>query len=175
MKHFPVNTSAKALRVVSRPLDAGDIDYLNLGPVMGAMVAHVNGKTCVGLAAIQLGVPVRIIRINCGGWQATVINPEVVKTMGGFRRQHEGCLSFPGQQVIVSRPYRIKWAGFTPDGELSLYSSKGMLARTVLHEIDHLNGVSMFMRANDIRLSYKSQWEEDNGQTENENAVSGSR
>ena len=146
------------LRTVCRPLDPTDLHALNLLPVMGSMQAYVNGKDCVGLAANQLGVPVRIITIHLGKGNATIINPEVVKTSGGFRTEKEGCLSFPGQRIKVTRPYRIKWIGFTPDWESVFYSSKGEIARTVLHEIDHLNGIDMFMRAGDLRLSYDSKW-----------------
>jgi peptide deformylase len=149
------------LRQVCRPLDPEDIHMLGLLPVMGSMQAYVNGKDCIGLAANQLGVPVRIITIHLGKGSATIINPEVVKVFGGFRMEVESCLSFPGEHIKVSRPYRIKWAGFTPDWEPVFYSSKGQIARTVLHEIDHLNGIIMQVRAGDLRLSYDSKWSEE--------------
>ncbi len=151
---------------VCRPVQLEDIDELGLLPMIGTMMQIVDGSRFVGLAANQapFGVELRIIVINCEGWKNVILNPVIEKTWGGMKAAEEGCRSFPGKKVRVVRPRRIRFSGITSNWEPMYYHAGNYLARTILHEVDHLNGITMFMRAKDLRLSYDSQWEEEDEQ-----------
>lgn len=93
----------------------------------------------VGLAAPQVGILRRICVIDVGEGPIVLVNPEVLETSGeqtGF----EGCLSLPGKSGEVTRPNYVKVKAY--DGMMQEYIIEGeeLLARALLHEIDHLDG-----------------------------------
>lgn len=93
----------------------------------------------VGLAAPQVGILRRICVIDVGEGPIVLVNPEVLETSGeqtGF----EGCLSLPGKSGEVTRPNYVKVKAY--DGNMEEYIIEGeeLLARALLHEIDHLDG-----------------------------------
>jgi len=99
------------------------------------------------MAAPQIGEAIRavIVRDNLDnkgdkGFTA-LINPEVVKFEGEIQKDYEGCLSVPGIYGMVPRHTKIRIKAVTEDGSEVRFKVSGSLARTLLHEIDHLNGV----------------------------------
>lgn len=100
----------------------------------------------VGLAAPQVGIPLRII---VGGgptvpWKFALINPEIVKASEQVCREDEGCLSFKGKgNIEVERPKRIKVRGYGLGGDESVFKCDGLLARVIQHEIEHLDGITL--------------------------------
>lgn len=96
----------------------------------------------VGLAGNQIGVLQRLFT-----WElpdigyGTVVNPEVVHTSEEVQEGEEGCLSFPGLFYPAPRPLRALVTGVDVHGEALRLDGEGLLARVLLHEIDHLNGI----------------------------------
>lgn len=99
------------------------------------------------MAAPQLGVNQRIIIIRDdlddkkNNNFTALINPEVIRTEGRTIRDYEGCLSVPEIYGQVPRPYKVKVKALLEDGHEVRLKADGFLARTLLHEIDHLDGI----------------------------------
>lgn len=99
------------------------------------------------MAAPQLGYNKRIIVVRedmSNKDNATfvpLINPVVIKTEGKIVEDYEGCLSVPSIYGKVGRPYKARIKAITENGEEVRLKATGFLARTLLHEIDHLDGV----------------------------------
>ena len=94
----------------------------------------------VGLAAPQIGILKRIVVIDVGEGPITLINPEILKTEGS-QIDFEGCLSIPGEQGKVDRPFNVTVSALNEKGEEFEMEGEGLLARAFCHEIDHLNGI----------------------------------
>lgn len=98
----------------------------------------------VGLAAPQVGILKRIAVIDCGGEDGegdpiVLINPVVLET-GGEQTGQEGCLSVPGKAGVVTRPNYAKVKALNEDMEEVIIEGEELLARALLHEIEHLDG-----------------------------------
>jgi len=109
--------------------------------VLTEMRLHINKG--VGLAAIQLGHPYRVIMINTEHTKITVINPVITVVGKATRTGSEGCLSVPGKQVRKVRHYCIILTGFDEQWNPIKRKMKGFDARVAQHEVDHLNGVTI--------------------------------
>jgi peptide deformylase len=101
----------------------------------------------VGIAAIQIGVPLRMFLVDAGvagreggGDPVAFINPEIVDTSADKEKAEEGCLSFPGIYVSVDRPRRARVRAIGIDGKPFEAEGEGLFARAMLHEHDHLTG-----------------------------------
>ena len=96
----------------------------------------------VGLAAPQVGILKRIFVIDIDDENGTMvfINPEILET-SGTQCGEEGCLSVPGEFSEVERPNYVKVKALNEKGEEFILEGEGLLARAILHENDHLNGV----------------------------------
>ncbi|QGU95255.1 peptide deformylase [Clostridium bovifaecis] len=94
----------------------------------------------VGLAAPQIGILKRIVVIDVGNGPIALINPEVIKEEGN-QVDYEGCLSIPGEQGKVERPYKVMVRALNENGEEIELEGEELLARAICHEVDHLNGV----------------------------------
>ncbi len=98
----------------------------------------------VGLAAPQVGILKRIAVIDAGeeyqDGPLVLINPEIIET-AGEQTDYEGCLSVPGKVGEVTRPNYAKVKAY--DAEMNEYTveGEGLLARALLHEIEHLDGM----------------------------------
>lgn len=99
------------------------------------------------MAAPQLGFDKRIIIIRDdledkkNANFTALLDPEVIKTDGPLEKDYEGCLSVPSIYGLVSRPKKVKIKALLEDGTPVRIKADGSLARTLLHEIDHLNGI----------------------------------
>lgn len=99
------------------------------------------------MAAPQMGINQRIIIVRDdlndkeNDSFTALINPEVIKTDGKIVKDFEGCLSVPEIYGHVSRPYKVKIKAQLEDGNEVRIKAEGFLARTLMHEIDHLNGI----------------------------------
>ena len=116
-----------------------DIDML-----VNDMIETMYAAPGVGLAAPQVGVPLRIfvVDITMGREPAgpiVMINPQFV-TREGLQLEEEGCLSVPGFEATVVRPTRIVVKGLDRDGTEQQHEGTGLLARAFQHEMDHLDG-----------------------------------
>ena len=99
------------------------------------------------MAAPQIGVNKRIIIIRddmedkSKATFTALINPEVIKAEGKVKRDFEGCLSVPKIYGMVPRPTKVKIKAFLEDGNEVRIKAEDDLARVLLHEIDHLDGI----------------------------------
>ncbi len=103
----------------------------------------------VGLAAPQIGETKRLFVVDVTGGEdrtqrKVLINPEIVDTSGD-QLGEEGCLSIPGFREKVRRPFRVTAKARDAEGEEFEIDGEELMARAILHENDHLNGV-LFLR-----------------------------
>jgi peptide deformylase len=139
--HYP----DKRLREQAQPVTRFDAELARLLEDMAETMYAAPG---VGLAAPQIGVPLRIfvIDVAMGDNQPSdlrvFINPEIVESTGEVCNE-EGCLSFPGVHEDVWRAERVRVRAQNPAGETFELEADGFLAIAVQHENDHLNGKLM--------------------------------
>lgn len=94
----------------------------------------------VGLAAVQIGIPKRIITIDPGDNLMELINP-VITALDGEKTGSEGCLSVPGKIGLVKRAQKVTVEAMNREGRTITIEAEDLLARVLQHEIDHLDGV----------------------------------
>ncbi|MBQ9549652.1 MAG: peptide deformylase [Lachnospiraceae bacterium] len=93
----------------------------------------------VGLAAPQVGILKKIVVIDIGDDPHVLINPVLLET-SGEQRGNEGCLSVPGKYGVVTRPNYAKVLYYDEDMQQRELEGTELLARAILHELDHLEG-----------------------------------
>ena len=131
------------LRVVSTPVERVDDDLRRL---IDDMFETMYAAPGVGLAAVQVGVPRRLLVLDVGGKEPedrdplVMINPEIVRLADGRRIYDEGCLSIPDVKVDIERPDGVTVRFLDRDGRQQERAAEGLLATAVQHEIDHLDG-----------------------------------
>lgn len=109
----------------------------------------------VGLAAPQVGILKRIAVVDIyDGNRFVMINPKILE-LSGEQKGVEGCLSFPGRIGEVTRPNYAKVEATNLEGERYIIEGEGLLARAMLHEIDHLNGKVFVDIAENLRYDYE--------------------
>lgn len=104
----------------------------------------------VGLAAPQIGISRRIAVVDVGEGPYFLVNPEIVSRSGEGEVKWEGCLSWPGYVGEVERPLRVTVKALDRDGHDVWVEGDGYLARALVHELDHLDGVLFIDRAETI-------------------------
>lgn len=118
------------------PLD-GSVDISIIVHDMFSIMVEHDG---VGLAANQVGLPFKIICVDFDGLKTAVINPTITHMDGPITCPPERCLSYPGISVMMERFHKIRLEGSDVQGNPLLFHLKGMIARIVQHEYDHLHG-----------------------------------
>ena len=131
------------LRQVSKPVAKVDAATRRLWDEMLETMYNAPG---IGLAAVQVGVPKRLIVLDLAkdGEEKKpmfVANPEITWVSEGLGEYEEGCLSIPEFFEMVTRPSEIKVRYLDRQGEVQEMHATGLLATCLQHEIDHLNGV----------------------------------
>jgi peptide deformylase len=131
------------LRAVSEPVAEITDEIRRLADDMLETMYDAPG---VGLAAIQIGVPKRVITMDVSKSETerqpmVLINPEILWTSEEKRAYEEGCLSIPEYYEEVERPDRVRFRYTNLQGETVEQEADGLMATCVQHEIDHLNGV----------------------------------
>jgi peptide deformylase len=135
------------LRKKARKVTSIDGSVLRL---IDNMIETLEDSSGVGLAANQVGVPLRIVVIQIPGDDVLVlINPEIVETKGE-RTVIEGCLSVPGYQAEITRAETVKVRAKGRHGSLVRRKASDLLAQAIQHEVDHLNGVLYIDYVSDI-------------------------
>jgi len=136
----------------ARPVEAitQEIDRL-----IGDMIETMYAAPGVGLAAPQVGVPLRIFVIDLSVGRdpsglIVMVNPEFVDR-DGIQLEEEGCLSVPGFNATVVRPSRATVKGLDRAGNEQQREGLGLLARAFQHEIDHLDGTLFVDRLRGIK------------------------
>ena len=102
--------------------------------------AEYNKDNCVGLSAIQMGIPKRLIVVKMGDKFAPMINPAIIQKSKETYTAIEGCLSLEGQRE-VRRHRSVKVAYQNRDGRAKVETFKVFVAEIIQHEVDHTNGI----------------------------------
>ena len=135
------------LKQVSKPVEIVNDEIRAL---MADMLETMYDAKGIGLAAIQIGVPLRVIVMDLVWGKEDAgdarlpryfINPEILDASEGLRPYEEGCLSVPDYYEEIERPANIKLKYLNENGEEIIEDANEMFATCIQHEIDHLNGV----------------------------------
>ena len=133
----------KILREKSLPLDKVDSEIQKL---MDDMLETMYAAPGIGLAAIQVGIPKRIIVLDIAQKEGEkkpmfFVNPEIIDKSKNNSIYEEGCLSVPGQFAEIERPDKCHVKYLDYNGQENEIKAEGMLATCIQHEIDHLEGI----------------------------------
>lgn len=126
----------------------GDIDPVMFSKVMHEKMKELGG---IGLSANQVGLNIKMFVLGAGDVKMAVFNPEIIEVSNEHVSLDEGCLSFPGVYMKVSRPVscRVRYKNIkneTVEQELS-----GLTARIFLHEFDHMAGTTFKNRVSKLK------------------------
>lgn len=115
----------------------------------------------IGIAAPQVGVLRRVFVVDVGDEHGKIefINPEILETAGS-QTDNEGCLSVPGKTCPVERAEYVKAKALDREGNEFVIEGEGLLARCILHEYDHLEGILFIDKSADGKI-YDVDSEED--------------
>ena len=130
------------LKQVSRPVDAVTDETRAL---MDDMLETMYAAPGIGLAAIQIGVPLRVIVMDLAKegekpQPRYFVNPEILETVEETQTYEEGCLSVPDFFDEIERPRRVRLRYLDYNGQLVEEWAEGMYAVCIQHEMDHLQG-----------------------------------
>jgi peptide deformylase len=147
------------LRYGERPLHelAADVATFDDGlqRLIDDMIETMYAAPGIGLAATQLGVPLRVFVVDISVGRErdgliVMVNPGFVEREG-MQLEEEGCLSVPGFNATVVRPQRTVLKGLDRHGVEQTVEGKALLARAFQHEMDHLDGVLFIDRLRGIK------------------------
>jgi len=135
--------------------EVANVDTDDLQRLVDDMIQTMYAAPGVGLAATQVGVPMRLFVIDLSvGRRATdlivMINPMFVEREG-MQLEEEGCLSVPGFNATVVRPARAVVRGLDRSGNEQTIEGRELLARAFQHEMDHLDGMLFVDRLRGIK------------------------
>lgn len=130
------------LRKISDPVERVDTAVVKL---MDDMLETMYAAPGIGLAAIQVGVPLRVLVLDTADEgepksPLAMANPEIVAMGATTRVYEEGCLSIPDVRVEIERPETVTVRYLDRDGKQQELAATGLLATAVQHELDHLDG-----------------------------------
>ncbi|HWJ73575.1 MAG TPA: peptide deformylase [Kaistia sp.] len=132
------------LRLASAPVERVDDE---LRRFMDDMLETMYEAPGIGLAAIQVGVPRRVVTIDVSGREEGearkplfLINPEIIASTDDHSIYEEGCLSIPDYYAEVERPAGVRLRYLDREGKQQEMNADGLLATCIQHEIDHLDG-----------------------------------
>ena len=133
----------KQLRLVSEPVAKVTAEVRRLAEDMFETMYDAPG---IGLAAIQVGVPQRLITMDLAKKEGppnprVFINPEITWSSEEKATYEEGCLSIPEYYEEVERPAKVRVRFTDLDGKVHEEEAEGLFATCIQHEVDHLNGV----------------------------------
>ena len=131
------------LRKKSLNIEKVDKDLQNL---MDDMLETMYAAPGIGLAAIQIGIPKRVIVLDLASKDEPknpmfFVNPEIIEKSNKNLTYEEGCLSVPGQFAEIDRPDKCHLKYLDYYGQSKEIKAEGMLATCIQHEIDHLEGI----------------------------------
>ena len=131
------------LRVKSESVETVDDDLRKL---MDDMLETMYDAPGVGLSAIQIGVPKRVMVVDCASdgekpEPIYLVNPVIRESSEDMRAYEEGCLSLPEQYAEVERHNRITVDYLDRDGQPQTLEADGLLSTCIQHELDHFDGV----------------------------------
>lgn len=145
-QRFVVQVGDPVLRQVCAPVKNFNGELNSLLDDMKNTVRAENGA---GLAAPQVGIPLRAVVIDVPEGYFELINPVKISEKGE-QRGAEGCLSVKGKQGTVVRPEKVKVEFRDRSGKKHKLTAEGFFARAVCHEMDHLDGILYIDKAEEV-------------------------
>jgi peptide deformylase len=137
------------LRQKAKKIERIDNEIKNAAKQMFEIIKQDKG---VGIAGPQIGLMKRIFVVHIDGDEERVfINPSILETSLETAKYEEGCLSVPGIYVDVVRSESVKIQAWNEKGKPFTMEANGLLARVILHEYDHLEGVLFLDRLSDLK------------------------
>lgn len=134
----------RVLRKKAKPVTfAYPVRNENLSKAMLALMYQERG---IGLAATQVGLSQRLFVMGIDGQERACFNPEITQLGSTIVEFNEGCLSFKGDQCIINRPDEISVRYQNHRGDWYTERLSGLWARCFQHELDHLDGITMWDR-----------------------------
>lgn len=143
-----IETPDPRLRTISKPVEAVDAELQTL---IDDMFETMYAAPGIGLAAIQVGVPKRLLVIDLQEQEdedgkpirdpRVFINPEILEESDEVQLYNEGCLSVPDQYAEVERPARVRARWQDREGNTHEEQLDGLLGICLQHEMDHLEGI----------------------------------
>jgi peptide deformylase len=113
--------------------------------LMDDMLETMYSAPGIGLAAIQVGVPIRVIVIDLSKEEEIkplyFVNPKIIEKSKNNSTYEEGCLSVPGQFAEIDRPNQCHVSYLDYSGQKKELKAEGLLATCIQHEMDHLEGI----------------------------------
>ncbi len=151
----------RILREKSRPITQISKEILELVDDLAETMLIEDG---VGLAANQIGSELSVFVLNTMNENEpqpmVFINPMIIDSTGE-KNEEEGCLSFPDLYINIKRADEVRLQAMNTFGEDLVYEAKGLLARAIQHEIDHLNGVLLIDHCGDADRERVNQYLEE--------------
>jgi len=144
---YPNPILKEKCRPISNPTD------LEIKQLITDMTSAMRAHQGLGLAAPQVGKNINLFLTEVDDELLVFINPEIQKLSGRETRAEEGCLSFPGKYLPVTRPNKVKIKFTNASGQKQILKASGLLARAIQHEYDHLNGV-LFIERTEEKLDF---------------------
>ena len=148
-------------RLLARSRDVERLGTPELSALLADMRDTMRAHDGAGLAAPQIGVPLRVVIFGMernprypdapAVPYTELVNPVLTPLADDEEEGWEGCLSVPGLRGAVPRFTRLRYEGFDPDGRPVAGDVDGFHARVVQHECDHLDGILYPMRIRDMR------------------------
>jgi peptide deformylase len=142
----------KAVKVTDADFNSKEFKKF-IDEMSGAMLE----KDGLGLAAPQVGVSKRLFIANTKQGPIAMINPKIIKKSWRKETDEEGCLSLPGVYGDVARYKTLKVKAQNHQGREVVLEAKGLFARVIQHEMDHLDGVLFIDRAKKTRDMRKAE------------------
>jgi len=141
----PLHAPARVVEAITPEIDT----------LIEDMIETMYAAPGIGLAAPQVGVPLRIFVVDVSVGRdpsglIAMVNPEFVQ-LEGMQLEEEGCLSVPGFNATVVRPSRVVVKGLDRSGGEHQIEGSGLLARAFQHEMDHLDGTLFVDRLRGIK------------------------
>lgn len=139
-----------ALKQVCEAFDFANpqVDSVELEDLLIRKMVDHNG---LGLAANQLGIPLRVFAIRAEE-PFCIFNPNIVDASDVTSVMKEGCLSFEDMLISIKRPSMVRMRFARSNGEIETEKFGGLSAHVVQHEVDHLDGLTFFDRASKFHL-----------------------
>jgi len=165
---FKVKTEAKAhigsiqkvldendplLSSISEPFDFENPKYMHPISLAQSLIMSMRAYGGVGLAAVQVGIPVRAFVVGYESQTQVFFNPEIIAMSVETTKMKEGCITFPFCYTVVERPDKIRIRFQNQEGEWKEEDYSGYTARIIQHENDHLDGITL--RDKVAKLSWK--------------------
>ena len=127
--------------------------------LMDDMLETMYDANGIGLAAIQVGVPKRILVIDLGkkenkNMPLFFVNPEIIKKNDKLATYEEGCLSVPDQFAEIDRPNKCTVEYLDYNGKKKVLDADGLLATCLQHEMDHLEGILFIDYLSKLKRDY---------------------